>query len=150
MRARLILNFLQQKEPDIYGRMLSDIWAFNDAKIESEHNFIQWIFPTTTPSASVPGSPVLDIEEVRLIRKSEAALENLYTSADWYFAFLERNNFWMKAHDHNHLRITRVIQSLRLLGDADEADFFREQVLRLLGDASNKIPPRTMKFWKEA
>ena len=43
-----------------------------------------------------------------------------------------------------------VIQSLRLLGDADEADFFREQVLRLLGDASNKIPPRTMKFWKEA
>lgn len=145
-----ICKFLENIEPDIYGRMLSDIWNFTDAKIEKEHNFIQWVFPTSTPSISVPGSPLLEIEEIKQIRKSIAAVENLYNSSEWFFSFLERNNFWIKAQDHNHLRITRIIQSLRLLGDADEADFFREQVLRLLGNDLNKIPPRTIKFWKDA
>ena len=70
--------------------------------------------------------------------------------ADWYGRFLERNNFWMKGHDHNHLRITRVIRCLRLLVDDDEADAFRIEVYSLLGDKLSSIPLRTRAFWDEA
>ena len=146
----VILHFLEGNQTDIYGRMLSDIWKFNDKKIDNEHNFIQWIFPTQIPSASVPGSPVLQIEEIKLIRESETALENLYKSSEWYLDFLERNIFWIKPYDHNHLRITRAIQSLRLLGDPDEADFFRDFIFRLVGTDKNKIPQKTIKFWEDA
>ena len=145
-----VLDFLIKKEPDFHGRMLADIWAFSDFQIEKTHNFIQWVFPTTTPSASVPGSPVLKLEEVHLIRQNAEALENLYRSAEWYLGFLERNTFWIKSHDHNHLRITRAIQSLRLLGDADEADYFKDQIRELIGARFADIPLRTRRFWEEA
>ena len=145
-----LLKFLEGKEPNIHGRTLSDIWAFSDIEINNEHNFIQWVFPTTTPSVAVPASPVLATEDIKIIRASKLAVDNLCVSSEWFFDFLERNTFWIKAHDHNHLRITRVIQSLRLLVDGDEADFFREQILRLLGVSKNKIPVRTQKFWIQA
>ena len=145
-----LLEFLEGKEPDIYGRTLSDIRAFSDIDINNEHNFIQWVFPTSTPSVSVPGSPVLTIEDIKIIRGSKLAVDNLCVSSEWFFSFLERNTFWIKTHDHNHLRITRVIQSLRLLVDADEADFFREQIFKFLGANKNKIPTRTQRFWVDA
>jgi len=145
-----ILQFLEGKTENIYGKTISDIWVFNDSQIEREHNFIQWLFPTSTPSVSVPGSPVLSFEEIEKIRESELAIDNLHKSADWYFNFLERNTFWIKPHDHNHLRITRVIQSIRLLSDPDDAAFFREQIIRLIGNKLSIIPAKTQKFWKEA
>ena len=88
-----ILKFLEGETEDIHGRTILDIWAFNDAQIEREHNFIQWLFPTSIPSVSVPGSPVLSASEIREIRESETAIDNLHKSADWYFEFLERNTF---------------------------------------------------------
>lgn len=145
-----ILQFLEGKTENVHGKTISDIWAFNDSQIERDHNFIQWLFPTSTPSVSVPGSPILSVEEIEKIRESELAIDNLHKSADWYFDFLERNTFWIKPHDHNHLRITRVIQSIRLLSDPDDAAFFREQIIKLIGNKLSIIPAKTQKFWKEA
>jgi len=145
-----LLNFLEGNSADVHDRYLKDIWSFANNKIESTHNFIQWIFPLGVPSASVPGSPVLSKSDVDEIRRSEIAQENICKSADWYGKFLERNNFWMKGHDHNHLRITRVIRCLHLLVDDDEADAFRIEVYSLLGDKLSSIPLRTRAFWDEA
>ena len=145
-----VLKFLEGETADIHGRTISDIWAFNDSQIETEHNFIQWLFPTSTPSISVPGSPILSAGDIKEIRESEIAIDNLHKSGDWYFNFLERNTFWIKPHDHNHLRITRVIQSIRLLSDADDAEFFKQQILRLIGNNLSIIPHKTQKFWKDA
>ena len=79
------------------------------------------------------------------MRKSKIALENLYKSADWYANFLSRNEFWKKPNDHNHRRITRVIRSLRLLGDAEEAENFKIDVQDMLGD-QNFSPSRYKKI----
>ena len=145
-----ILNFLEGKMPDNSGRFISDIHCFPDYKIEKTHNFIQWLFPLAVPSYAVPGSPVLEKEEIKKIRKSKIALENLYKSADWYANFLSRNEFCKKPNDHNHRRITRVIRSLRLLGNAEEAENFKIDVQDMLGDQYFNIPPDTKKFWEEA
>lgn len=42
-----------------------DIMNYNDHQLESDHNFIQWIFPTTTKSAFTHNAPIIDIKELR-------------------------------------------------------------------------------------
>jgi hypothetical protein len=51
--------------------------------------------------------------------------------------FLERNNHWIMNYNHTHLRITRVIKSLRLLASDEAADEFGDKVLALAGDNLN-------------
>lgn len=145
-----LLGFLENTSADAHGRYLRDIWAFNDQQIERTHNFIQWLFPLNVPSAAVPGAPVLNRDDISAIQGSEVAQDNICQSANWYAGFLERNDFWRKPYDHNHLRITRVIRSLRLLVDADKADAFRIEVYHLLGEKLSSIPPKTRAFWDEA
>ena len=57
--------------------------------------------------------------------------------------------YWNDRHDHNQLRITRVIESLRLLVSDKEADNFYNNVLGLIND-NNQVNMRTLNFWKNA
>ena len=50
---------------------------------------------------------------------------------------------------HNQLRITRVIECLRLLVSDEEADNFYKNVLELIKD-NNQVNMRTLNFWKNA
>ena len=145
-----LCSFLTGHETNSSGWLLSHVWKFNDTQIENTHTFIQWVFPTDEPSRATPGSPVLDDEQILEIQNSEQAKQNLSKSADWYFNFLRRNKFWRKPHDHNHLRITRVIKSLRLLCGDDEADYFKEQFWQLLGTDISQIPSKTIDYWEDA
>lgn len=146
----MLCDFLENKTSNFDGVTLHQIWKMNDAQIESKHTFIQWIFPTTEPSSAVPGSPYLNDEQVLKIRKSRLAKQNLSKSADWYFDFLERNSHWRKPHDHNHLRITRTLKSLRVLNGDDEADFYKEQLWQILGADIAVIPAKTVEFRETA
>ena len=64
------------------------------------------------------------------------------------FIFLKRNHQWKNRYDHNQLRITRIIKSLRLLVSDNEADRFYKSILELLGNA--KVNNTTLEFWKNA
>ena len=69
-------------------------------------------------------------------------------SSSWFLSFLKRNNHWKSRYDHNQLRITRVIECLRLLVGDDEADNFYKSVLELC--PNNDINTTTLEFWKNA
>ena len=84
------------------------------------------------------------------IQDSEVTQDNICQPANWYAGFLERNDFWRKPYDHNHLKIRRVIRSLRLLVDEDEADAFRIEVCDLLGEKLSSIPAKTREFFDAA
>ena len=101
---------------------LNDIifdWSYDDW--EMTHNFIQWIFPTSTPSSCNSDSPILTTEIARYIRTNH--FTKLITALVAFENFLLRNG---KIHfDHNALRISRVIQCLKELGLHTVAtDFF--------------------------
>ena len=145
-----IRGFLEGVNANSNNWLLSDIWKYNDRQIENTHTFIQWVFPTDEPSRATPGSPALDEEEIVEIQNSKQAKQNLSKSADWYFNFLRRSSFWRKPHDHNHLRITRVIKSLRLLCGDDEADYYKEQFWQILGADIAVIPAKTVEYWEDA
>ena len=151
MKADLpIVAFLGGVGPDSHGRLLNDIWGFSDAEIERTHNFIQWLFPLAEASLSVPGSPTLTSHEIAALRLSVAAKTSIVESADWYSAFLSRHSHWKAKYDHNHLRITRAIKSLRSLVSEDEANRFRDGVFVLLGDDTDLIGEKARSFWLTA
>ena len=145
-----LVDFLKGTGPDHQGRFLRDIWDFDDTTIEQTHDFIQWMFPLTEKSMSVPGVPTLSAEDVEAIRASEVARTNLEKSAEWYLGFLQQNDHWIKSYDHNHLRITRVIKALDLLLSQRAALTFLNSVLEVAGDRVNSVSQDAIRFWKAA
>ena len=97
---------------------------------------------------SVPGVPTLSPDDIEAIRTSEVARVNIEKSAKWYLGFLQRNDHWIKAYDHNHLRITRAIKSLRLLVSKEKAEAFLDSVFDITGDRVNVVRQDAIGFWK--
>ena len=145
-----IFHLLEGAIPDGRRRTVSVIMAFDDQTIESTHDFIQWIFPLDEPSRSHPGAPVLDLFEIEEIKSSDVALENPMQSADWYFGFLQRHDHWIRQYDHNHLRISRAIKSLRLLVSDEVADRYKAAILDFLGGNISAISERSRGYWLNA
>ena len=142
-----IVGFLEGKTPDHRGRTLSIVLRQTDHQAETTHDYIQWLFPLDEPSRSVIGAPVLNELDIEDIRHSELAQQNLVKSASWFLGFLERNDHWITRYDHNHLRITRVIKSLRLLASDEAADEFMDKAIALAGNNLNLIDKKSRDFW---
>ena len=142
-----IVSFLEGKSPDHRGRILAMLLQQTDHQAETTHDYIQWLFPLDEPSRSVNGAPVLTELEIDQIRQSSLAQANLAKSARWFLGFLERNDYWITKYNHNHLRITRVIKSLRLLTSDKAADEFRDKVLAVAGDNLNLVDQKARGFW---
>ena len=145
------LNFLSKEGNDFKGRTLESIWSFSDEDIERTHDFIQILFPLNKPSESAFHGYYLDSEDlIEQIRSNSIATENILKSSNWYLSFLTRNVWlWNRNYDHNQLRITRVIECLRLLISEDEADKFYDDVLKIIKD-NNKVNQTSLNFWKNA
>ena len=140
--------FLTADGRDHAGRSYADILAMSDAELERHHDFIQWIFPLPEPSRAAPGAQVLSVADIAAAKASGVALARLTAGAARMSAFYRQQSAWLAPYDHNHLRITRIIRSLRLLvGDA-AADDFRARILVLAEGAP--ISPEARKFWAAA
>jgi hypothetical protein len=143
-----VVNFLNGDGADRAGRTLEQVLLFDDEALERHHDYIQWLFPLTEPSGAVPGSPVLSAADVEVLRGSKTAQANLERAAARMLAFYHDTKHWRVAMDHNHLRITRIIRSLRrLLGD-EAADAFHAAIAELAADAP--INARSRAFWADA
>lgn len=145
-----VLAFLTGDGQDPSGLTLDALLDSPDATLEARHDFIQWLFPLHEPSRAVPASPVLTAHEIALIRASGRALANLHAAAERMKRFYGRTTEWREGSDHNHLRITRIIRSLRLLAGDAPADGFRIHILGLLGTGRSAIPEATLAFWSTA
>ena len=145
-----IVSFLEGKTPDYRGRTFAMLLQQSDHQAETTHDYIQWLFPLDEPSRSVNGAPVLTELDMDEIRGSSLAQANLARSARWFLGFLERNDHWITKYNHNHLRITRVIKSLRLLASDEAADEFRDKVLALAGDNLNLVDQKARGFWSNS
>jgi len=145
-----ILEFLEGTGKDSQGRTLGEILNFSDEQLETTHNYIQWLFPLVEMSDQVLGSPYLDNEdEISAIEESDIAQENLVKALVRMENFYRDNDFWLQPNDHNHLRITRIIKSIKLLNVSDNAEEFYQFIL----DRVNNYKPVTeesLRYWSEA
>ena len=145
-------NFLTNIEPDYKNRFLNDIWNFTDEDIEHTHDFIQLLFPLNEQSESVFHGYYLNTKiSIINIKSNDLAKSNIVTSSKWFLSFLERNTHWRRRHDHNYLRITRIIKSLRLLVSDEEANKFYESFIELIDESlRSKINLTTLSYWENA
>jgi hypothetical protein len=64
--------------------------------------------------------------------------------------FSQRAAVWLHPGNHNHLRITRILKSLTLLGLKEEAGAFLECLEAIYADAPDKISATSLRFWRDA
>ncbi|MCK8785431.1 opioid growth factor receptor-related protein [Roseomonas sp. NAR14] len=145
-----LLAFLSGTGPDHAGRRLDEILARDDAWLEHRHDYIQWLFPIPTPSGPNPLAPVLTPAEAAAARARPEALANLRRSTDRMRAFYAATRHWRAPHDHNHLRITRILHCLRLLPGAEAAAAFHAGILALLGPGGAPVNRASLDFWRRA
>jgi hypothetical protein len=152
------------------GRTFDEILGWDDARLEMVHDYIQWIFPLPERSGANPWAPVLDAVTIAAIRNDaemrgrlRAAFERML--AFYGFAlegdavveglrFAAASRHWLHAGNHNHLRLTRMLRSLRVLGLERTAATLWEALRALYERESaagrRTITPETFAFWRQA
>jgi hypothetical protein len=145
-----ITAFLEGEGPDARGRSLFDVLAMDNAALERNHDFIQWLFPLREASRAVPDAPVLTDADVEAIRESGMAQYALAAATDRMDAFYRATHDWLMPNDHNHLRITRIIRSLRLLVGDDQADAFKAAILARVEATRAPVSARSRGYWATA
>ena len=160
-----ILHFYRGGHDD-EGRTLDEILSWPDAELEAVHDFIQWLFPLPEMSGANPSAPVLDAATIDAFRGSEDLQERLKQSllrmlrfygfelhqgiVQQAPSFSARSVNWLNPGNHNHLRLTRMLRSLRLLGLASESTALFKALSELYGSHPDRITQRTYQFWTSA
>jgi Opioid growth factor receptor (OGFr) conserved region len=168
-QGQRIVAFYESSAPDDRGRFLDDVLAFDDAHIESVHDFIQWLFPLPEPSGANPSAPVLDEDAIAAFHARPELRAALRRSLDRMLGFyglgwsddriVKSASFpgcsgWLSPGNHNHLRLTRILRSLRVLGEPRAARALFDALSDIYYDEGrggpNPISERTFRFWADA
>jgi hypothetical protein len=159
-----VLAFYNGTGFDAAGRSMEEIWGWNHRRLEMVHDFIQWLFPTPEPSRFNPEAPRLSADDIKAFRASPALQARARRSLDVMLAFygLKREHAvivrdegfahkaqWLEPLNHNHLRLTRIMIFLRLVGLTAEADGLLTCLLDVAAHEGNAaISERTLQFWR--
>jgi len=163
-----LLEFYRGLAPDSEGRMFDEILAKDDDWLEYTHDYIQWLFPLREASQFNPDAPLLsdaDIDAFRGERSLEMNLKRAFERMLAFYGFqllsggvapapnyFARANNWITPGNHNFLRITRILTSLRILGRESAAWAFYD-ALRVVCENSSAgkiVGAESQRFWKNA
>jgi hypothetical protein len=171
--GRPLLSSYGGTVPDHRGRFLREIQNWSDEDLERTHDYIQWLFPLAEPSGFNIDAPILDDGTVSQFRANADLRRRLQTSLIRMLSFYgleihgtvpltvtrapnsgERIENWLTPSNHNHLRITRILESLKLLGLGEQARAFFDCLADIYRVESVKATPRiseeTFTFWQAA
>ncbi len=130
-----LIDFYINNGPDNQGRTLEVILKWDDDLWEDVHDFIQWVLPTRNPSQYNINAPLVDNETQQFLIRSDVFEDNFLKVTQRFFDFLQIKyiipkgdnddsiieieidgpKFWMEEGNHNFKRITRYLESCRLL-----------------------------------
>ena len=159
---------------DRRGRTRSSILAWSDDELEYHHDYIQLLFPLPEGSPFNPSAPVIDEATFNAFRSRlelqtqlRVSLKRMLHFYGFQFAsetangngaqelqvvngsnYPEASRNWVRRFNHNHLRITRILRSLRVLGLETEAWEFFKALKRVY--EGGKIGQKSMMFWTRA
>ncbi len=171
IHERLPVRFYREQEKHPTHGLLSEILKWDNASLEQNHDFIQWLFPSMKPSNAVAGSPVLSDNDIAIFNNEPLLRDQLLKSfkrmlrfygyhyqvqgtevvitpaADWN----ERKCVWLHPFNHNFHRITRILASLKRLGLQPQSKAFFQALNRLYqGEGRDSISEYTLTKWQDA
>ena len=151
MLDQFYLNQIQDDE----GRFIEDIWLYTNEQLESNHTYIQWLFPNKEPSFINPNAPLLDDQMIVEFRSSQTLLDRVDVSFQIMTSFfdIDSNYPWfLTKNNHNFLRITRILNTLIAFGMQKQADKLFARLIQIYLAAGNDrlVYPITMEYWRQA
>jgi hypothetical protein len=159
---------------DSNGRTLAELWSWSDERLEAAHDYIQWMFPTVQPSAVNPFAPLVSRQSIQAFDTSPRLRDRLRQSLDRMLSFYglrrvtapdradrieidpagfaNRAANWLHPGNHNHLRLTRMMESLHALGLDQDARALQRCLLEDIceGPGRGRVTSRTVEFWRRA
>ena len=167
-----IVAFYRGEAPDSMGRRIETIWAWDNQKLEAVHDYIQWLFPNSRPSPVNPSAPLVTRETMAAFAEDAELRARLLHSLDRMLSFYglvrsvddaggveirpgsnyhARRANWLRPGNHNHLRLTRILIALQLLGLPREAEALRDGLRAIYEtEGPDRIDERTFQFWMKA
>ncbi|MFM7886684.1 MAG: opioid growth factor receptor-related protein [Pseudanabaena sp.] len=167
----LLLSFYRGASANPEGRTIAEIWTWDYSRLENVHNYIQWLFPLPEPSKFSANAPLLDEQTIEAFLADKELRKQLYLSFKLLLNFYglqcttspkigvkiskaanfeSRRQYWLRPMNHNHLRITRILRSLSLLGLKAYAKAFLICLQELYQENPKAIATNTMEFWEKA
>ncbi len=146
--AQRIHDFFAGTGTDHAGRTIEDYCGMPHESLELTHDYIQWAFPTRQPSqCQAANAPLLSDEAIALMKDDGKAMGNYYAMFARMMSFYVDSKHWLVEHDHNHLRITRIIESTGEIFGIDTAEYFLRAMLNLNTIADCPINEKSIDFW---
>lgn len=155
---------------DVEGRTLDEIWRWPDERLERVHDYIQWVFPTVQPSGVNPDAPRVTGATIRAFAEQPSLRARLGQSLERMLAFYglhrgagaciaidparfdQRAAIWLHPGNHNHLRLTRIMDSVSTLARREDALALQrclvDEVFR--GPGRQRITASTLAYWRRA
>jgi len=153
---RRLVCYYSGEATDDKGRYLAEMLEWTDEQLELVHDFIQWMFPLRERGFNM-SVPLLDRASISEFRSRPELQHNLRISLLRMLKFYglemhqgqdvtigaspnfkDRAQNWLSPGNHNHLRITRIIKSLRVLGLEQEAEAFFKCLAKIYDEEKEK------------
>lgn len=165
-----VVRFYSGRGTDHRGRSLAEILAFDDRQLEANHDFIQWLFPLKNRSPVNPAAPLVTRQTRKEFEESAVLREKLCLACGRMMGFYGfactrgegappavapgarfevRAATWLSPGNHNHLRITRVLRCLTLLGREPCSRAVYRAMSEAAADRPGKVTPETLRFWRQ-
>jgi len=164
------LAFVEGTGTDGAGRTFEAILASDFDFLEAQHDFIQWLFPLPERSQFNFRSPLLSEAVVEAFAGKSELRAKLRRALDRMLAFYglsmiesdgrlvvapgpdfaERRKVWLRPHNHNHLRITRILRSCYLLSLRAEAAALGSHLNDLANANPGIVSEETRSYWARA
>lgn len=151
-----IIEFYEGGKPGKCRHLLTDIWTYSFQRLEDGHDYIQWMFPLDEPSVHNLDAPVLTEEDIAIFQASPKLKWRVMTSLHVFMTFLHFTvDAWLVPYDHNHLRITRILKCLMLMGLVNQAEALLEEVNMIVNAAraaggDENFMRKPQQFWFDA
>lgn len=154
MTTSPIIEFYAGTGTATNNRTLATIQGWDHRELDVVHDFVQWMFPLTERSEVIINAPVLTHEDIGIFNTDKALQGNLLKSfrvmLDFYGFelgesitlapnFEERSNVWISQNNHNYYRISRILQSLMLLGLGHYAERFYVALSKVHAEHPDKM-----------
>lgn len=163
-----IITFYSGKTCDHRGRSIFDILNYSDDQLEKYHDFIQWLFPLKVKSPINPYAPILNNDIITEFKLNTLLLNNLCKSCSRMLSFyglccsknifpsnkivknetfINKSKNWIKKSNHNHLRLTRILTCLNLLGLKECSASLYKCLIEITKEYPSCFSKETIQFW---
>ena len=171
LKSGPLVEFYRNRAPNHSGHMISEIRKWNIEKLEIHHDYIQWLFPLRKRTEKIPGIPVLDNDQINVFQNDSVLKREIIKSLEIMLKFFglmisredgriqvkrshqweKRKHHWLRPGNHNYWRISRILESLVILGLKDYSEAFFDELTEVFNtEDSEIIGQNTYGFWKQA